>query len=138
MAANPNIKNKNTIIAGQSLNLSSSTTEDSKQSSLLPDPKGFKIQPGTSDKEVAAETAKTAKAARKAKLGAAGRNLAEIFMGGIHNVYGNPNKTTKTTGFDEEKAYKRWAKEKSDEETLNTAQKILADNKKKSQIEIDK
>ena len=74
------------------------------------------------------------KAVDKAKLGAAGRNLAEIFMGGIHNVYGNPSKTTKTSEFDEEKAYKRWAKEKSDKETMTLAQQIIADDKKKSQI----
>jgi len=80
------------------------------------------------------EQAANAKAARRKKLGAAGRNLAEIFMGGIHNVYGNPSKTTKTSEFDEEKAYKRWAKEKSDKETLTLAQQILADDKKKSQI----
>jgi len=80
------------------------------------------------------EQAANAKAARRKKLGAAGRNLAEIFMGGIHNVYGNPNKTTKTSEFDEEKAYKRWAKEKSDKETMTLAQQIIADDKKKSQI----
>ena len=74
------------------------------------------------------------KTAKKAKLGKAGRNLAEIFMGGIHNAYGNPNKTTKTSELDEEKAYKRWAKEKSDKETMTLAQQIIADDKKKSQI----
>jgi len=80
----------------------------------------------------AKETAKeAAKKARKAKLGAAGRNLAEIFMGGIHNVYGNPSKSSKTTEFDEEKAYKRWAKEKSDAETLTIAQQIIKDQQKK-------
>tara|TARA_R110002167_G_scaffold20876_1_gene76057 strand:- start:605 stop:1102 length:498 start_codon:yes stop_codon:yes gene_type:complete len=81
-----------------------------------------------------AKAKEAAKAAKKAKLGAAGRNLAEIFMGGIHNVYGNPSKTTKTSEFDEEKAYKRWAKEKSDKETMTLAQQIIADDKKKSQI----
>ena len=81
-----------------------------------------------------AQKSNAAKAAKKAKLGAAGRNLAEIFMGGIHNVYGNPDKSSKTTEFDEEKAYKRWAKEKSDKETMTLAQQIIADDKKKSQI----
>ena len=78
-----------------------------------------------------AKAKEAAKAAKKAKLGAAGRNLAEIFMGGIHNAYGNPNKTTKTSELDEEKAYKRWAKEKSDKETLTLAQQIIADDNKK-------
>jgi hypothetical protein len=81
---------------------------------------------------IAAEkTNAKAKAIKKAKYGAAGRNLAEIFMGGIHNVYGNPSKTTKTSEFDEEKAYKRWAKEKSDKETMTLAQQIIADDNKK-------
>ena len=69
--------------------------------------------------------------AKAAKLGAAGRNLAEIFMGGIHNVYGNPAQKSKTTEFDEEKAYKRWAKEKSDKETMTIAQQIIADDNKR-------
>ena len=141
MAANPSIKDKNKIYPKTTINLSSSTETDTNDDVYLYEETkdgvtsgGFGVLKPDQSKKMMGKAETTAKAARKAKLGAAGRNLAEIFMGGIHNVYGNPDKSSKTTEFDEEKAYKRWAKEKSDKETMTLAQQIIADDKKKSQI----
>ena len=64
--------------------------------------------------------------ARKNKAGNALKTAANMFMAGINNVYGTPGHTGSAgTEFDE-KAYKRYAKEKADKETLNEAQKIIA------------
>ena len=74
--------------------------------------------------------------ARKTKTRNMLRTAANMFMAGINNVYGTPGPTTKS--LDEEKAYERWAKEKADKETLNTAQQIIAaDIKKKKKTDKD-
>tara|TARA_R110002167_G_scaffold321012_1_gene526807 strand:+ start:598 stop:969 length:372 start_codon:yes stop_codon:yes gene_type:complete len=56
-------------------------------------------------------------------------NIAQMFMAGINNVYGNPNEKTKQSD-SLKKSDEELAQEKANKATLNEAQKIIAANKK--------
>ena len=56
--------------------------------------------------------------------------IAQMFMAGINNVYGNPNEKAALTSDSLKKTKEELAQEKADKETLTIAQKIIADNKK--------
>lgn len=57
-------------------------------------------------------------------------NIAQMFMAGINNVYGNPNEKQTKQSDSLNQSDEELAQEKADKATLNEAQKIIAANKK--------
>ena len=62
--------------------------------------------------------------------GAGWKKAAGIFLAGINNVYGNPNEKAALSSDRLKKTDEEEAHEKVDKETLNQAQRIIAEHKR--------